>query len=324
MTGTFTTALRDAPGGRSSGGHSPAGRARPVRGLPAQAADGRTEVRSFAGLAVTEVVRDRQDAAPICAAARGGERDWVLLLQLEGTAAVPRSHPAVLLAAGDMLLTDADLADGAPASGRSRQLCLHLPPALLRSRLPDMQILPPRVIEGGRGIGVLMSGLLLATTAASGTFTAVEEAGIRDALVALAAAVVPAARRSPCARSKPSSHWKTLRAYVDARLGDPTLCPAAVAAAHGISTRHLHRVFHGAGMSFGEYIRSSRLQRCREDLADPRLYALPVTEIAFRWGFSECSHFSRSFKAAFGITARAFRARNGGGRLVEPPAACRG
>ena len=32
-----------------------------------------------------------------------------------------------------------------------------------------------------------------------------------------------------------------------------------------------------------------------------------ITEIAMKWGFSDAAHFSRSFKAAFGISPHAFR-----------------
>ena len=44
------------------------------------------------------------------------------------------------------------------------------------------------------------------------------------------------------------------------------------------------------------------------------MWQLPLTEIAYRWGFNDSSHFSRSFKAAFGCTAREFRARETGAR----------
>jgi AraC-like DNA-binding protein len=32
-----------------------------------------------------------------------------------------------------------------------------------------------------------------------------------------------------------------------------------------------------------------------------------ITEIALKWGFSDAAHFSRSFKASFGISPNAFR-----------------
>lgn len=113
-----------------------------------------------------------------------------------------------------------------------------------------------------------------------------------------------------------------LRQSIEAFLSDPALCPARVAATHRISTRHLHRLFKQAGTSFSGYVRSRRLERCRDDLADPRLEGLPLTEIAYRWGFSDSSHFSRCFKVAFGCTAREFRAGENCAREMRTQAGC--
>ena len=47
-----------------------------------------------------------------------------------------------------------------------------------------------------------------------------------------------------------------------------------------------------------------RLARAREDLTDSDL---PVSTIAHRWGFSDPSHFTRSFKARYGSSPREYR-----------------
>lgn len=50
-----------------------------------------------------------------------------------------------------------------------------------------------------------------------------------------------------------------------------------------------------------------RLERCREDLLDPVLSDRPVAAIAMRWGFTDAAHFSRVFKAAYGVTPSELR-----------------
>ena len=47
-----------------------------------------------------------------------------------------------------------------------------------------------------------------------------------------------------------------------------------------------------------------RLEQCRRDFANPLL-----AKQAFRWGFSDASHLSRSFKRPFSMSAQEFRAR---------------
>ncbi|MFD0392210.1 AraC family transcriptional regulator [Streptomyces nogalater] len=54
-------------------------------------------------------------------------------------------------------------------------------------------------------------------------------------------------------------------------------------------------------------IRRRRLERCREDLADPRLDALPVAAIGARWGLGHPQGFSRAFRTMFGMAPGEYR-----------------
>ena len=60
-----------------------------------------------------------------------------------------------------------------------------------------------------------------------------------------------------------------------------------IAAAHHISLRSLHQLFHDEGLTVAGWIRQRRLECCRRDLSDPALAARPVAAIAARWGFLE-------------------------------------
>ena len=64
-------------------------------------------------------------------------------------------------------------------------------------------------------------------------------------------------------------------AYVDAHLGDADLGPRAVAAAHFVSPRQLHKTFAAEGRTVAGWIRSRRLDAVRRDLADPALRERP-------------------------------------------------
>ncbi|RPF21853.1 helix-turn-helix domain-containing protein [Myceligenerans xiligouense] len=99
-----------------------------------------------------------------------------------------------------------------------------------------------------------------------------------------------------------------IRAYIEERLGSTDLTPASIAAAHFISTRHLHALFHDTGTTVAAWIRQRRLERCRRDLITPRLADAPVSVLAARWGFVDAAHFSRAFKAEFGMPPREYRA----------------
>lgn len=269
--------------------------------------------RPFQGLEVREIAcRGAGDVHALRHPALRGNRSCLLVLQLEGRSRLVQDATEVPFEAGDMMLIDAGDTSRWRCFGRSRQVWIQLPRGLLQARVSLSQPATTVPISGASGIGALLRGLIASLNANAGAISGRDEQGVRDALVDLALTAL-AARRYPCAdrrptRPGPSRHWPLLLQYIDACLPDPTLCPGKAAAAHGISIRHLHRLFKQAGTSFGDYVRARRLERCRRDLADPRLHAIPVTEIAYAWGFSDSSHFSRSFRAAFGLTARQFRA----------------
>ncbi|MEU8386459.1 helix-turn-helix domain-containing protein [Streptosporangium sp. NPDC048865] len=91
-------------------------------------------------------------------------------------------------------------------------------------------------------------------------------------------------------------------AFVERHLGDPALTPDGIAAAHGISTRHLYTLFREEGRTVAAWIRERRLERCRRDLADPSLRDRSIHAIAARWGFTDKAHFSRAFRARYDMT----------------------
>jgi len=100
-------------------------------------------------------------------------------------------------------------------------------------------------------------------------------------------------------------------AHIDARLADPDLDPDAIAAAHFVSTRQLHRLFAATGETVTRRIRRLRLERCRHELTDRRRGGDSVTDIARRWGFADLAGFSRAFRTAYGCSPSDYRARLG-------------
>jgi AraC-like DNA-binding protein len=95
--------------------------------------------------------------------------------------------------------------------------------------------------------------------------------------------------------------------YLRAHLADPGLSPARIAAAHGISVRHLYAVLSRSGISLGDWIRTHRLAECRRELAGPNGRRRTIAATGRNWGFLDATHFSKVFKQAYGISPRDWR-----------------
>jgi AraC-like DNA-binding protein len=103
-----------------------------------------------------------------------------------------------------------------------------------------------------------------------------------------------------------------VRAHVRHHLTDPDLRPATIAAAHNVSLRHLYKVCAQAGFSLEQWIIGERLRGAREELLRRESRHRSIAVIARGWGFRDPSHFARRFLAAYGVTPKEWRRRQGG------------
>ncbi|HMG64090.1 MAG TPA: helix-turn-helix transcriptional regulator, partial [Streptosporangiaceae bacterium] len=105
---------------------------------------------------------------------------------------------------------------------------------------------------------------------------------------------------------------------IEDRLADPGLTAAQVAAATGISERHLSRIFAADGTSIPRHVLARRLQlayamladsaradpaRASQARAEPPSAGLTVADVAARCGFTSAAHFSHAFRQHFGQRA---------------------
>jgi AraC-like DNA-binding protein len=237
-----------------------------------------------------------------------------LVLNISGDGGMLVGDREVPLRPGDLLLTDTSRPGGGWRGGdgtASRWIFVSFPRRLLG--IPDRAAaaLIGVPLPGQVGLTGLIAGFFRQAAADPGQFAPGEAdrvAGIAvDLLAALVAGetgrdrlIAPEARRTALRLQA--------RGFIERHLGDSDLTPAAVAVAHHISVRQLHRLFATEDVSVAAWIRQRRLDACRRDLADPRLGRQPVHLIAARWGLGSPAQFSRAFKQAYGVSPGEYRA----------------
>ena len=134
-------------------------------------------------------------------------------------------------------------------------------------------------------------------------------------LVTTAAGAAPAA---PARTRSDRVRLAAVRAHVEGHLTDPDLDPRAIAAAHFVCVRQLHRLFAGEQETVARYVTRRRLERARPELARSGACGLPLAAVAHRCGSTDPSVFGRAFRAAYGMTPSRYRAPTVGGLLPAP------
>lgn len=96
--------------------------------------------------------------------------------------------------------------------------------------------------------------------------------------------------------------------YISRNLCDPELTVGMVAAAVGVTPRHLQRAFMGAAGTPRQFILNERLVEAARMLQGKVPESDRIIDIAFSVGFNDASHFTRSFVQKFGCSPSSYRA----------------
>lgn len=255
----------------------------------------------------------------VAATAHAVERDEALVreapatgclvaLPLEGAIAVEQDGRAARLERGALALLDASRPFRLDSAGAHRMVVVEFPRDRIR--------LPERLLRGTTAVPVPVDAGLGAVVAsfvvALGGQPALLEgpAGARLALNAidLLGSLLARGLDDDALGSADRQQWfERVCERIDARLGDPRLCPAELAEAAHISLRQLYLLFHERGQTVAGYIRARRLEGAYLELADPVSVELPIAAIGAKWGFPAAAHFSRAFREAYGTTPTAVR-----------------
>jgi AraC-like DNA-binding protein len=242
---------------------------------------------------------------------------FTVITQLEGIRSYSQNGGEIILNSGDSTLIDSVFPWSSDGPGSGVRLYLHVPRWVMESQLRTTSIPSARRISGISTLGATLFHLANSLYREADRLSREEGAAMIDAYFDILSACVGNQETDRDVNRAGSELYSRIENFVAEHLAEPTLGPATIAAAAGISVRHLHRLFARTGRTVGDCIRERRLEQCRNDLTDLRLRARTITDIAFDWGFSESAHFSRSFKALFGISPRVFRSKAGTGSRNE-------
>jgi AraC-like DNA-binding protein len=230
-------------------------------------------------------------------------------LVLDGGAAIRQDGRTAVLEPGDFAVYDTARPYALTHDEPGRLLVLIFPRPLLGLSTDDLARVTATRFSGATGLGGLISSFL------SRAADVLDDVDVRDnrrlGTTVLDLLTTGLAGRLDARPADPDAAGRALftRAaeYIDRHLGETGLTPDRIAAALHISTRYLHKLFRAEGTTVSAWVRRLRLEACGHDLRDPLLAGRPVSVIGARWGLPDAAHFSRLFRAAYGVGPRDYR-----------------
>ncbi|MFI2351787.1 helix-turn-helix domain-containing protein [Streptomyces sp. NPDC019443] len=265
-------------------------------------------------LLVSSVAAEAEHVDPArCLSAQSEREDFITVgLQREGSAVVTQDNRSAALGPGDFVLYDAIRPYQLAFPERFRMTFFQIPRRAFGVRNGEINSITGTAIRGDDGVASVVSRVLEELSRNARDYDPEIAEMLARNTVDLLATVIAEQLGRDAMRTDAAKHALMLRVrgFIRRNLAHADLCPKMIAAAHHISVRYLYRLFEKESKTIGRLILEWRLEECRRDLARPAHGRPSVTVIAHRWGFQNPAHFSRSFRAAYGMSPREWQAFN--------------
>ncbi|MDH7794687.1 MULTISPECIES: helix-turn-helix domain-containing protein [unclassified Beijerinckia] len=272
------------------------------RRAPHHAFRARIAIRHFGALAINDIWSATPEDERICVTRsphdiRKDPRDYFMLwLSLGGEAILTQCGREAPLRQGDMVLHDQSQPFTLEFAPRARAMMVSVPRPLLTARLPDAAALTARAIPRTSKLGNLCGTLIRQITSLDEASDAVVDRLSQSALDIFATTLETELTASDGLRGDP--RLERVKTFIRAHLHDPDLDLDTIAKAQNMAPRTLNRLFAAEETTPIRWLWQQRLALSYRALSEGKVQQ--VTDAALNYGFSDLSHFSRAFKAAFG------------------------
>jgi AraC family transcriptional activator of tynA and feaB len=271
--------------------------------------DGEIQMLALANLSITDIRTSAMLARRSYSDTRYSAPDVAFLqILLKGESQVSQYEREASMRVGEMCLIDPRCPYDVNVSD-TRHVVLAMPREELERRVGDIAPLAARAIPVGFGEGALAANFLRNLMTAEIADDAAAIARLAPQAVDVAALAITHGAPETVRRLSSPASVSRLRLHhaIENNVRSPSLRCDDVAGMAGISARYANVLLALEGTSLERLIFRRRLELCHAALADPAQMHRSIGEIAHEFGFVTDAHFARSFKEAYGLTAREHR-----------------
>jgi AraC family transcriptional regulator, positive regulator of tynA and feaB len=230
------------------------------------------------------------------------------LILLEGMAQLGQGDRAAQLAAGDLCLVRSGRPLQLKLKGAFRLVLVGVPEEEFADRFPLWRAALVMAIRADSGVPAVFREAAIALHRWQDSLGLAGCDGLADAVVDLMGSLVCFAVPSHRECIQQSLYQlDRIKKVAQLNLRNPELDVDFIAAAVGLSTRQVHRLFADEGMSLMRWVWGQRLEQCHRELVHDDSGRRSISDIAYTWGFNDQAHFSRAFRKQFGLAPRDLR-----------------
>jgi AraC family transcriptional regulator, positive regulator of tynA and feaB len=265
--------------------------------------DGRINYTTVSRLKLCQIEASQHRIAHAASRSKGREHPYVkLLFQTHGVSYFEQNGCQIEINPGDCLAYDVSCSHTIVSPSLTRHEVVIVPRELLRERGFQIGKMYARKLSARSGTGRLAYEFAHAAFDAATKLSANSAATVAESLIDLLLLPLREADSSSDRVGRNAMYLRA-QAFIAEHLRDPDLRIDQISSALGCTKRYLHMLFSERGTTVSEYIWRARLLHCRQEL---EIHGdKTITDVAFSWGFSSSSHFSRVFRKWFGVAPSA-------------------
>ena len=271
--------------------------------LDASSFEGRINYTTVSKLKLCQIEASQHRLAHTAGRAKLGGHPFVKIhFQTYGISHFEQGGRRIELVPGDCLAYDVSCPHTIVSPMLTRHEVVIVPKELLQERGFRLARMAACKLSARTGTGRIAYDFVHAAFGEATKLSPNNAIGVADSLIDLL--LLPL--REPDAmfdRVGPEAMYVRAQYFIREHLRDPDLSIDQISAALNCTKRYLHMLFSNRGTTISDYIQHARLQHCREELETQA--GKTITDVAFSWGFSSSSHFSRVFRRYFGVVPSA-------------------
>jgi AraC-like DNA-binding protein len=271
--------------------------------MEASSFEGRVNYTTVSKLKLCQIEASQHRIAHTVSRARLSEHPYVkILFQTHGISYFEQNGRHIVVMPGDCLAYDVSCPHTIVSPAMTRHEVVIVPKELLLERGFRLAKMSACKLSARTGTGRIAHDFVHAVFDEATKLSPNNAAGVADSLIDLL--LLPLREADAMFdRVGPEAMYVRAQGFIREHLRDPDLSIDQISAALGCTKRYLHMLFSDRGITVSDYIWQTRLQNCRHELETQA--GKTITDVAFSWGFSSSSHFSRVFRKYFGFVPSA-------------------